>query len=156
MPQREATVSGMTVKCHTRFQPSCHAMFSTAFYALSYCWGSARRDKDVVCNGRLLVVTAHLKRGIQELQAIPLAGSWVRIDQISVNQDDPNERSHQVGLMRDIYVQAIRTIIWLGPSDGSMRGRVWSFREVVGPLPETGVFGLQSGLEKETPQTEAE
>ena len=93
------------------------------FYALSYCWGSARRDKEVVCNGSLLNVTAHLKRGIQELQAIPtLAGCWVWIDQISINQDDPGERSHQVGLMRDIYVRAIRTVVWLGPSDGPCEG----------------------------------
>lgn len=93
------------------------------FYALSYCWGSATRDKDVVCNGKLLNVTAHLKRGIQELQAIPvLAGCWVWIDQISINQDDLVERSHQVSFMRDIYVRAIRTVVWLGPSDGPCEG----------------------------------
>lgn len=93
------------------------------FYALSYCWGSASRDKDIVCNGRLLNVTAHLKRGILELQAIPmLAGCWVWIDQISINQDDPGERSHQVSFMRDIYTRAIRTVVWLGPSDGPCEG----------------------------------
>ncbi|KAH8787970.1 heterokaryon incompatibility protein-domain-containing protein [Diaporthe sp. PMI_573] len=93
------------------------------FYALSYCWGSATRDKDIVCNGKLLSVTVHLKRGIQELQAIPmLAESWIWIDQISINQDDLDERSHQVGLMERIYVQAIRTIVWLGPSDGPCEG----------------------------------
>lgn len=93
------------------------------YYALSYCWGSATRDKDVVCNGKLLNVTAHLKRGILELQAIPmLTGCWVWIDQISINQDDPVERSHQVSFMRDIYKRAIRTVVWLGPSDGPSEG----------------------------------
>ncbi|POS71690.1 hypothetical protein DHEL01_v209915 [Diaporthe helianthi] len=93
------------------------------FYALSYCWGSATRDKDIVCNGKLLNVTAHLKRGIHELQAIPmLASSWVWIDQISINQDDLDERAQQVGLMRAIYYKAIRTVVWLGPSDGPCEG----------------------------------
>lgn len=94
-----------------------------AYYALSYCWGSARRDKDIVCNGKLLSVTAHLKRGIQELQAIPmLAGSWIWIDQISINQDDLDERSHQVAFMDRIYSCAMRTVVWLGPSDGPCEG----------------------------------
>lgn len=94
-----------------------------AFYALSYCWGSATRDKDIVCNGKLLNVTAHLKRGIQELQAIPmLARSWIWIDQISINQDDLDERAQQVGLMKGIYQQAIRTVVWLGPTDGPCEG----------------------------------
>lgn len=93
------------------------------FYALSYCWGSSERDREIVCNGKLLSVTAHLRRSIQELQAIPaLVDSWVWIDQISINQDDPDERSHQVSLMRDIYVRAIRTVVWLGPSDGPSEG----------------------------------
>lgn len=93
------------------------------FYALSYCWGSATRDKEIVCNGKLLNVTAHLKRGILELQAIPmLAGCWIWIDQISINQDDQVERSHQVSFMRDIYLRSIRTIVWLGPSDGPSEG----------------------------------
>lgn len=93
------------------------------YYALSYCWGSARRDKAIICNGESLSVTAHLKRGVQELQAIPmLAGCWIWIDQISINQDDLDERSHQVGLMRRIYQGAVRTIVWLGPSDGPCEG----------------------------------
>lgn len=93
------------------------------FYALSYCWGSSERDTYIVCNGKLLGVTLQLSQGIKELQNIPaLVDSWVWIDQISVNQDDPDERSHQVGLMRDIYIKAVRTVVWLGPSDGPCEG----------------------------------
>jgi len=34
-----------------------------------------------------------------------------------VNQDDVNERNHQVGLMRMIYSTAKRVRVWLGPED---------------------------------------
>ena len=37
------------------------------------------------------------------------------IDAICINQDDMEERSHQVGMMRDIYQKASRIIVWLGP-----------------------------------------
>lgn len=93
------------------------------YYALSYCWGSCERDAYIVCNGKFLGVTTQLRQGIRELQEIPaLAGSWVWIDQVSINQDDPDERSHQVSLMRDIYANSMRTVVWLGPSDGPCEG----------------------------------
>lgn len=93
------------------------------YYALSYCWGSCERDAYIVCNGKFLGVTTQLRQGIRELQEIPaLAGSWVWIDQVSINQDDPDERSHQVSLMRDIYIKSVRTVVWLGPSDGPCEG----------------------------------
>lgn len=93
------------------------------YYALSYCWGSCERDSYIVCNGKFLGVTTQLRQGIRELQEIPaLAGSWVWIDQISINQDDPDERSHQVSLMRDIYYKSVRTVVWLGLSDGPSEG----------------------------------
>lgn len=93
------------------------------YYALSYCWGSCERDAYIVCNGKFLGVTTQLREGIRELQEIPtLAGSWVWIDQVSINQDDPDERSHQVSLMRDIYIKSVRTVVWLGPSDGPCEG----------------------------------
>lgn len=36
------------------------------------------------------------------------------IDALSINQNDNDERSHQVRLMRDIYSSAARVIVWLG------------------------------------------
>ncbi|KAM0262579.1 hypothetical protein ACHAQJ_001624 [Trichoderma viride] len=36
------------------------------------------------------------------------------IDQISINQKDRDEKSHQVLLMQDIYARCARTIVWLG------------------------------------------
>ncbi len=38
-------------------------------------------------------------------------------DQICINQDDIEERNHQIEFMREIYANARRTLIWIGDSD---------------------------------------
>ena len=54
----------------------------------------------------------------------PIKHIW--IDQICINQADTSERSSQVRLMKKIYSQAIRTLIWLGPELGSS-STAWEF-----------------------------
>ncbi|KAK2061504.1 HET-domain-containing protein, partial [Colletotrichum caudatum] len=42
---------------------------------------------------------------------------WARdvwVDAICINQEDSNERSHQVGIMQYIYATAIRVVVYLG------------------------------------------
>ncbi|KAF3484425.1 HET domain protein [Arthroderma uncinatum] len=43
---------------------------------------------------------------------------WLWVDQICINQADPDERSFQVDLMHRIYHDAEFTLIWLGREDG--------------------------------------
>lgn len=86
------------------------------YYALSYCWGNPDRTDFVTCNGSRLLVTPHLKGGLQELLIVPLLRKWFWIDQICINQEDLGEQSHQVQLMTRIYSEASRTIVWLGPA----------------------------------------
>ena len=89
------------------------------FFALSYCWGSPRRSDSIVCNSKPLAVSLHLKLGLAELCSVPsLDGCWFWIDQICVNQNDLAERSQQVQLMKEIYSNALTTVVWLGPSQG--------------------------------------
>ena len=42
---------------------------------------------------------------------------FIWIDALCINQDSIPERNAQVALMRDIYTQASRVVIWLGPGD---------------------------------------
>jgi hypothetical protein len=39
------------------------------------------------------------------------------IDAVSTNQEDLQERGHQVQIMGDIYATAQGVIVWLGPVD---------------------------------------
>jgi hypothetical protein len=89
---------------------------SPRYHALSYCWGELDRSETISCNEGILKVTPNLKLALAELEAIPQLRTWLWIDQISINQGDLQERSHQVQLMPKIYKRAIRTVIWLGPS----------------------------------------
>ncbi|CAG8971855.1 hypothetical protein HYALB_00001966 [Hymenoscyphus albidus] len=41
-------------------------------------------------------------------------------DQVCINQNDVQERNSQVAMMKDVYTQARRTIIWLGKPDSDM------------------------------------
>lgn len=44
---------------------------------------------------------------------------WV--DAICINQDDVNERNHQVHIMENIYSQAAAVVVWLGSESQSSR-----------------------------------
>ncbi|KAL5391291.1 hypothetical protein DPSP01_001169 [Paraphaeosphaeria sporulosa] len=96
------------------------------FKALSYCWGKGGQHSDIWCNDRLFKVSSNLKKGLQRLHKY---GAWSRvewfwIDQICINQNDFEERMHQVRLMRAIYQRAQNTLIWLGADDTSARGAI--------------------------------
>lgn len=39
---------------------------------------------------------------------------WIWVDQICINQNDPEEKFHQIAMMADIYMRAERALIWLG------------------------------------------
>lgn len=96
------------------------------FKALSYCWGRGGQHSDVWCNDRLFKVSSNLKKGLQRLHKY---GAWSRvewfwIDQICINQNDFEERMHQVRLMRAIYQRAQNTVIWLGSDDTNARGAI--------------------------------
>ncbi|KXJ87678.1 heterokaryon incompatibility protein-domain-containing protein, partial [Microdochium bolleyi] len=73
------------------------------YTALSYTWGTGEPSKAILLNGTLFPVRDNLYQ------------LWW-IDAICINQDDISERSSQVALMRRIYRQASRIVIWLGPA----------------------------------------
>lgn len=83
--------------------------------ALSYPWGP---DKDhptcsMLCSGVKIPITKNCYDALRSLtKNLKLQHTW--IDAICINQDDNNEKSQQIPLMRDIYGKARRVLIWLG------------------------------------------
>jgi hypothetical protein len=90
---------------------------SPQFEALSYVWGNPEPAAVVFCNGQPKKVTPNLGRALLRLRYDDRE-RLVWIDAICVNQDDLLERSEQVKLMRDIYSQAWRVVVWLGEDEG--------------------------------------
>ncbi|KAI4163994.1 MAG: hypothetical protein LQ342_002491 [Letrouitia transgressa] len=83
------------------------------YEALSYAWGDPRARKSIELCGRPFRVRKNLWTA---LKAIHLSDTsrTIWIDAICINQDDKEERSQQVKLMREVYRGAEKVIAWLG------------------------------------------
>ncbi|KAL7920651.1 heterokaryon incompatibility domain-containing protein [Trichoderma austrokoningii] len=89
--------------------------------ALSYAWSLGPRYQEP--NTQIIVETEQGSHKLYIYPALEIAlrylvsshmTDFLFIDQISINQRDRDEKSHQVLLMRDIYTKCARTIVWLG------------------------------------------
>ena len=88
------------------------------YEALSYTWGSAKDPDNVYVKEKkgekTLAITSSLAEALRYLRYEDRSRVlW--IDAICVDQNNTAERGHQVLRMADIYHQASRVIIWLGP-----------------------------------------
>jgi hypothetical protein len=100
------------------------------FEALSYVWGNPDPPVQVECNGQPKSVTPNLGAALRRLR-LEDKERIMWIDAICINQDDLEERSEQVKLMKRIYSQALRVIVWLGDDGGSnAEAAVKSIREI--------------------------
>lgn len=90
------------------------------YSALSYVWGDPAITRTVLVNGERVNVTTNLASALEHapkhLEGANVAPRlWA--DALCINQDDPDEKNHQVPFMKDIYSQAEIVICWLGPPD---------------------------------------
>jgi hypothetical protein len=97
------------------------------YTAVSYACGPGPATFDLKLNARDWHIRKNLSHFLrQRVQMSPASEEWLWIDAICINQENISERSHQVKLMADIYGQASRVLVWLGPayqdSDAAMRG----------------------------------
>ncbi|KAI0419301.1 heterokaryon incompatibility protein-domain-containing protein [Xylaria grammica] len=88
---------------------------SPTYEALSYYWGEASDKRLIFCNGKPFPVTQSLESALRHLRRRK-DDRVLWIDAICINQEDVDERAHQVNLMRHIYQNAHRVVAWLGES----------------------------------------
>jgi hypothetical protein len=105
-----------------------------AYEALSYTWGSPDDKQIIKLNGHQISITHSLYVALQHLRQINSFGEsgdsldyplkrCVWVDALCINQEDIQERNHQVRLMWSIYSKAARVLVWLGPEqDDSYAG----------------------------------
>jgi len=78
--------------------------------------------------------------------------AWLWIDQLSIDQQNSEEKTHQVRLMGDIYRGSKLTISWLGfKYSGSLKrheyfSRVWIIQELVLSRKILLLFGLEDSV----------
>lgn len=100
------------------------------FTALSYTWGGEERSQPINIEGKSCHITPNLqsflweaKRRIEVSAATEARdrnnwnGGWLWIDSICIDQSNTEEKSVQVGMMKDIYESAGTIISWLRELD---------------------------------------
>lgn len=88
------------------------------FQALSYEWGSPEQLWDMRVEDGLLSIRQNLWVFLEMFREAERNDIFLWIDQICINQDDDAERGHQVKLMGSVYTKSVRTVVWLGSSEG--------------------------------------
>ncbi|KAB8242241.1 heterokaryon incompatibility protein-domain-containing protein [Aspergillus flavus] len=83
------------------------------YEALSYVWGRGGGPQSILIDGRAFRVTQNLHSVLLRLRNHSVV-RLLWIDAICINQKDDREKSHQIQLMRKIYGEAWRVIVWLG------------------------------------------
>ncbi len=109
-------IKGKIIHCNLEDNPS--------YIALSYTWDHGGDPKFIECEGTTIKVGQNLWSFLHQYrqklsnrlyheqtppESVPL---W--IDALCINQQNMDERAHQVGQMRDIYTGASSVIVWLG------------------------------------------
>ncbi|RDK39718.1 HET-domain-containing protein [Aspergillus phoenicis ATCC 13157] len=114
LPQRERNAP---IECILiNYDLSASESRNHLYEALSYTWGSNDKPQAILIGGSLLPVTENLHTALSYLRDHQLERTlWV--DAICINQEDKNEKNTHIPLMRAIYAQADRVIVWLGESD---------------------------------------
>ena len=82
------------------------------YLALSYAWGDPAITTPISLDDREIQVTTNLEAALRHMRVDCNLNLW--IDAICINQADPEERGQQIQLMREIYSQAKKVIVWLG------------------------------------------
>ena len=89
------------------------------YEALSYVWGVDPPSIKIVCNGQRLKIRPELSYALVRLR-LKHTTRIVWADALCINQDDNQEKSHQVPLMSKIFSRATKVNVWLGHGDESV------------------------------------
>jgi len=83
------------------------------YEALSYVWGCSDKHKYIFIDNQYLAVTLNLHAALLRLQDRDIP-RIIWVDAVCINQDDEQEKEHQIQFMAKIYGKASRVIVWLG------------------------------------------
>lgn len=89
------------------------------YEAISWYWGNPPFTGSIILSGVQATVPHNLEEALKHFRFSDRPRRlWV--DVICINQKDLSERETQIKLMRDIYGDATRTLVWLGPMQNRM------------------------------------
>lgn len=87
------------------------------YEAISYVWGSEIKDQRIYCDNHTIHITTNLFQALQRLRSsTDVRALWA--DSVCINQEDLEEKGHQVSIMGLIYSSATRVLIYIGSDPG--------------------------------------
>ncbi|RDW78221.1 hypothetical protein BP5796_06073 [Coleophoma crateriformis] len=94
------------------------------YAALSYTWGPPGNTHNIILNGQLFPVRQNLHDALAQLAKSRLIDNYIWIDAICINQGEDEvalkERSSQIVLMKQVYEQAKKIVVWLGKPENKL------------------------------------
>ena len=113
---RRSRFSGDDIQCNII---DAHLDQQNQYEALSYCWGTVKPDKQYLTilnyGNHKFRITDSLAQAFRQFR-IKDRSRLIWADFLCINQKDKEEKGRQVGLMTDIYRQAVGVLAWVGPS----------------------------------------
>jgi hypothetical protein len=112
------------------------------YEALSYVWGSPTRQRPMLCEKKVILITENCDAALRHLRR-SRTNCTLWVDSVCIDQSAILERNQQVTLMGDVYKLASRTIIWLGKSEKDMSGLCQTIRvfgRIYGRMPYSDSF----------------
>lgn len=86
------------------------------YETISYTWGDASLRGTIKVHGYVVDVPHSAEVVLRQFRLLR-GERCLWIDAVCINQEDLDERSHQVSLMSDIYSKTVLNLIWLGEND---------------------------------------
>lgn len=93
-----------------------------SYTAVSYCWGSSEKPREILYSQYSLPITQSLHRMLWRLRLDETKPRLLWADAVCINQQDNDEKALQVPLMSRIYRQAQQVIVWLGDDETDSEG----------------------------------
>jgi hypothetical protein len=111
------------------------------YEALSYTWGSMDDLQPVQINGTEKRVTKNLYAVLQQFRGETRdVVLWVKA--VCINQEDDEEKSIQVHMIRDIYLNSASTRVWLGLADDTSNETMTQLAQIGSTVNDQGVYEL--------------
>ncbi|KAH8648304.1 heterokaryon incompatibility, partial [Tricladium varicosporioides] len=100
-----------------------------SYEAISYTWGGQKPEIDIIIDDKHSLVTPSVFEIIRYRQSF-FSDTYLWIDAVCINQSSRDDKNQQIALMRNIYQQSTRVIIWLGPRQ-SVKNSFDTFRMLI-------------------------
>ncbi|PVH92529.1 heterokaryon incompatibility, partial [Periconia macrospinosa] len=84
------------------------------YRCLSYTWGEPGDEFDIIVNDQPFRIRRNLHDFLLVARSKSHLSGSLWIDALSINQNDPVEKGHQVQRMGQIYSNAQEVLVWLG------------------------------------------